>query len=194
LVDAGYSSKNFKTFLFTVNIKLVDSEIPISQIRKDFDKHIRDTWTQQDIEESISEYDDNILVYLNEYLYAKNKCLPFDFAESVNVEHIMPGSGKNIEIIRRDAGIPDKEEFQGLVNKLGNKILLEDDINKSIGNEWFRTKKHNSIQSKSGYVHSRYAIAKELTRYPKDTWEKIDINKATEKVAERIVNFIFNEH
>ena len=70
--------------------------------------------------------------------------------------------------------------------------MLEEDINKSIGNEWFKTKKQNSI-SKSGYKDSRYAIAVALTKYPTDTWTKDDIEQATAKVVARIVKFIFNK-
>ena len=70
--------------------------------------------------------------------------------------------------------------------------MLEEDINKSIGNEWFKTKKQNSINSKSGYKNSKYAIAVALTNYSKDTWTINDIDTATTKVAERIVKFIFN--
>ena len=34
------------------------------------------------------------------------------------------------------------------INKIGNKILLEYDINRSIGNEWFRTKIATKIADK----------------------------------------------
>ena len=52
----------------------------------------------------------------------------------------MPYSGNNLQEIRKDAEINSEEEFYGVVNKLGNKILLEEKINRAIGNEWFRTK------------------------------------------------------
>lgn len=105
----------------------------------------------------------------------------------------MPASGHNIDIIREDAGIETQEEFDSIVNKLGNKILLEEDINKSIGKEWFKTKKQKSINDKSGYKDSRYSIAKSLVDYKTDVWTQDDINKATEKVANRIVKFIFDK-
>jgi hypothetical protein len=193
LVDAGYSSKNFKTFLFRENLKLVEKNIPIQEIKQDFNKHISENWNEESIKEAIFEYDKNILVYLNEYLYSKSKNSIFDFAENVNIEHIMPASGRNIETIRQDAGMADKDEFNNLVNKIGNKILLEEDINKSIGNEWFKTKKQTSILNKSGYKDSRYAIAEALANYPKDKWEKEDITTAIEKAAERITEFIFSK-
>lgn len=193
LVDTGYSSKNFKTFLFGENIKLVDKNISIDEIKQDFHKHICNNFEKTHIEEQIAQYEKNSLVYLNEYLYAKSKNRKFDFAENVNIEHIMPASGKNDAIIRQDAKIVDKEEFASIVNKLGNKILLEENINKSLGNEWFKTKKQTSVRQKTGYKDSRYVIAEMLTNYSKDLWEKEDINTATRKVASRIVKFIFSK-
>lgn len=193
LSDAGYSSSKFKTFLFGENIKLVDKNVSIDTIKNDFNEHINNNWNSDVIADAIIEYEKNLLVFLNEYIYAKNKGTKFDFAENVNIEHIMPASGRNITTIQQDANIATKEEFNGIVNKLGNKILLEEDINKSIGNEWFKTKKQNSINSKSGYKDSRYAIALALTAYPKDTWTKDDIDTATIKAVERIVKFIFNK-
>lgn len=193
LSDVGYSSSKFKTFLFSENIKFVDKTVSIETIKNDFDEHINKNWNEKNIEESIFEYDKNLLVFLNEYIYSQKKQIKFDFAENVNIEHIMPASGRNITTIQQDAGIADKDEFNGVVNRLGNKILLEEDINKSISNEWFKTKKQSSIISKSGYKDSRYAIAQALTAYHKDTWTREDIEAATEKAIERIVKFIFNK-
>ena len=193
LVDVGYSSSKFKTFLFSENIKLVDKAVSIETIKINFNDHIRKNWNEQDITEAISGYDKNLLVYINEFLYAQSKGLKFDFADNVNIEHIMPASGNNISTIREDARISDKEEFSMIVNKLGNKILLEEKINKSIGNEWFKTKKQTSINNKSGYKDSKYAIAVALTSYPSDIWTKDDIDTATNKGIERIVDFIFDK-
>lgn len=194
LVDVGYSSSKFKTFLFSENIKLVDKAVSIETIKINFNDHIRKNWNEQDITEAISGYDKNLLVYINEFLYAQSKGLKFDFDDNVNIEHIMPASGNNISTIREDAGISDKEEFSMIVNKLGNKILLEEKINKSIGNEWFKTKKQTSINNKSGYKDSKYAIAVALTSYPNDIWTKDDIDTATNKGIKRIVDFIFDKY
>ena len=191
LVDAGYSSSRFKTFLFGENVKLVDRNISIDVITKDFTEHINKQWTRWDIQDPITEYDKNILVYLNEYLYSKTRGLYFNFDDTVNIEHIMPASGHNIETIRQDAGIVTREEFASVVNLLGNKILLEEDINKSISNDWFKTKKQKSVKEKTGYKDSKYNIARALVDFPRDLWTKKDIEDATLKVAERISNFIF---
>lgn len=191
LVDAGFSSSRFKTFLFGEATKLVDKNIPIEEIRKDISEHIAKNWDKYFIEGQILDYEKNILVYLNEYLYAKLHNLYFNFDDTLNIEHIMPASGHNIETIRQDAGIETREIFQSIANKLGNKILLEEDINKSIGNEWFKTKKQKSINDKAGYKDSKYHIARSLINYPKDTWTKEDIETMTVKIAERISTYIF---
>lgn len=190
--DTGYSSTKFKTFLFGEMIKLTDNNINVSEIKQDFDKHINNNWEKENLKEAISEYNKNILVFLNEYLYAKKKGQKFYFLENVNIEHIMPASGRNISIIQKDARIIDSEEFINIVNQLGNKILLEEDINKSISNEWFKTKKQTSVKNKTGYKDSIYPIAQALTEYSKDIWTKEDIEVATNKATERILKFIFN--
>ena len=191
--DFGFSSRYFKTFLFNENFKLVDPNYSIGNIIEDFDSHINSTWKKEDVMLGLKEYDKNILVYLNEYIYAKEHGLYFDFIpDKVNVEHIMPASGHNIDAIRIDAGMT-KEEFDDMVNLLGNKILLEEDINKYIGRDWFKTKKGTLVQDKKGYIGSKFGIATALSSYPSDAWGKDDIAKANQKATERICNFIFNK-
>ena len=147
-------------------------------------------------EAAIMDYDKHMLVYLNEFLFAKEHGLDFSIGAKYDIEHIMPYSGKNLSEIRKDAGIDSEEEFKGIVNKLGNKILLEEKINRSIGNEWFRTKVSTKLGNKTGYIDSAYPIASALVSDYKDQhkpyWKKDDITAATEKAAERIVEFIFN--
>lgn len=197
LVDTGYSSKYFKTFLFGEEVKFVDEDVAIEEITRDFDNHIKKNWARDDIKRIVLEYDKNILVYLNEYLFAREKGLDFKLGSTYDIEHIMPYSGSNIQTIRDDAGIKDEDEFYGTVNKLGNKILLEQKINRAIGNEWFRTKVSTKLEKKTGYIDSNYPIARELVnRYQnknKPFWKKEDISAATEKASERIVKFIFGE-
>ncbi|SFP96194.1 Protein of unknown function [Lachnospiraceae bacterium XBB1006] len=195
VVDIGYSSSNFKTFMFGEEVKLIDSSVTAAEIKKDFDKHIHDKWNKETIKAEIMDYDKNMLVYLNEFLFAKEHEIVFEIGAKYDIEHIMPNSGKNISEIRADAEIENEEEFRGIVNKLGNKILLEEKINRAIGNEWFRTKVSTKLKDKTGYVDSSYPIASTLvSKYEeinKPFWKKDDIYDATEKAAERIVKFIF---
>ena len=195
VVDMGYSSSNFKTFMFREEVKFVDANIDAGVIKADFDKHISDKWTRSEIKAAIMDYDKNMLVYLNEFLFAKEHNLKFNIGAKYDIEHIMPASGNNLPVIRKDAGIGSEEEFRAIVNKLGNKIILEEKINRSIGNEWFRTKVSTKLGDKTGYIDSVYPIASVLVNDYKGVnmpiWKKEDIESATEKAAERITKFIF---
>lgn len=194
--EVGYSSKNFKTFLFNEEVRLADPAVPASELAADFRQHIVSNWQQADIKAKITAYDKNMLVYLNEYLYAAEHNLPFDLKSKWDIEHIMPASGRNIQVIRTDAGISDEVEFHNIVNKLGNKIILEYSINRSIGSEWFRTKISTSLKDKTGYINSKYPLAQALVnKYQHDSvkfWTKDDISAATEQATQRITKFIFN--
>ncbi len=197
LVDTGYSSKYFKTFLFREEVKLVDSSITLDEITTDFNLHINTNWDKNILFDSIMDYDKHILVYLNEYLVAKNTGISFSLNSPYDIEHIMPYSGNNIQTIRKDAEIESEEEFYSVVNKLGNKLLLEQKINRSIGNEWFRTKVSTKLEDKTGYIDSNYPVAKKLVeKYKNDSkpyWKKEDIKAATEKAGNRIIKFIFEK-
>ena len=183
---ASYSSRK---------IKIANPKITVEEIKNDFNIHITGNWNPEEIKQKINEYDKGVLVYLNEYLFAKENNLPFDLSEKYDIEHIMPASGKNIQTIRIEANM-NEEEFRNTVNKVGNKILLESAINRSISNEWFKTKVSTRLTDKSGYIDSRYPIAKALVeKYrnsDKKLWTKEDIEEATAKASERIAKFIFS--
>ena len=198
----GYSSKNYKVFLFNENTKIVDDNICPETIEKDFKEHIKEKWNNEtknkdDIKNEIIDYDGNALVYLNELLVAREKGIEINFDGTHDIEHIMPSSGKNIQLICKDANIDDKGDFQNYINKLGNKIILEYNINRSIGNEWFRTKVSTSLKDKTGYIDSKFPIANLLVEQYKNVqkpyWTKEDIDKATKAASERIINFLFEE-
>lgn len=197
LVDVGYSSKYFKTFMFGAEVKLVSKSTTVDAITQDFNEHIRSNWDKETIWAALHDYDGNVLVYLNEFLFAKEKGLSFTLGTKYDIEHIMPYSGNNLQEIRKDAEIDSEEEFYGVVNKLGNKILLEEKINRAIGNEWFRTKVSTKLENKTGYIDSKYPIARALvSEYQsanKPYWKKDDIMSATDKASDRIVSFIFGE-
>lgn len=197
LSDIGYSSKYFKTFLFKEEVQFVDSNRSNGDIKKDFDDHIHSNWTKDTVKDLLLNYDGNVLVHLNEYLFAEENAMTFVLGNKYDVEHIMPYSGHNLPVIRKDANIADEEEFYRIANKLGNKILLEEKINRSIGNEWFRTKISTTLKEKTGYLDSEYPLAQALVAHYKDElrpfWTKEDIAAATEKASNRILKFIFGE-
>lgn len=197
LVDVGYSSKYFKTFLFRMEVKFASKSVTVDEIIHNFNEHIRSNWKKEVIQGTLRDYDGNVLVYLNEYLFAKEKGIRFTLGTKYDIEHIMPYSGNNLQEIRKDAEIASEEEFYGIVNKLGNKILLEEKINRAIGNEWFRTKVSTKLENKTGYIDSQYPIAHALVSQYQNTdkpyWKKDDIAFATDKASDRIVKFIFGE-
>lgn len=197
LVDTGYSSSKFKTYLFGLNIKLVDINIDISEINQSIHDHINKEWSREEIKNSALNYTKNSLVFLNEYLVCKENSEDFDLTEKYEIEHIMPSSGKNIDQIREDAGIDNREEFLEVINKLGNKTLLEENINRSIGNAWFRTKIQNSVKDKRGYKDSRFALTKQILSefegQENPLWTVKDIEERTGVSAERIIKYIFGE-
>ena len=195
LVDAGYSSSNFKSFLFREEIKLADNSISFEEIKDDFDEHINKCWQKDNIIPRINDYEKNDIVYLNEYLFAKQNGKELKIGSDIDIEHIMPQSGKNVKAIQNDAGIEDDAMFANYINKIGNKILLEYNINRTIGNKWFRTKVSTKVSEKSGYKESKYPLAQYLVeKYEKEAkpyWTKFDIDTATENASKRIANFIF---
>ena len=183
--------------MFGAEVKLVSKSTTVDEIKQDFNEHIRSNWDKETIWAALHDYDGNVLVYLNEFLFAKEKGLSFTLGTKYDIEHIMPYSGNNLQEIRKDAEINSEEEFYGVVNKLGNKILLEEKINRAIGNEWFRTKVSTKLENKTGYTDSKYPIARALvSKYQsanKPYWKKDDIMSATDKASDRIVRFIFGE-
>lgn len=197
LVETGYSSKNFKSFLFGLNILLVDPEVDIETIKEKIDDHIKKNWTPGEITEQVLEYSKNPLVFLDECIACINFKRSFQLPEKHDIEHIMPRSGQNITQIQKDAGLTDNVEFATLVNQLGNKIVLEDSINRSIGNAWFRTKIESSINSKTGYRDSQFLFPSLLvSKYKSMTdplWTKDDITNRTLEVSKRISEFIFSD-
>lgn len=195
LVDIGYSSSKFKTFLFGLNTKLVDKNVSLSEIKQEIDRHINREWKKEEIETAARNYTKNPLIFLSEYLACKNNDQKFILPVKYEIEHIMPRSGKNIDQIREDAGIVDKEEFSDVVNKLGNKILLEEDINRSIGNSWFRSKIQNSVKERKGYKDSNFTLTKQIIssfeNQENPLWTVENIKESSNREAKIITDFIF---
>lgn len=194
LTEYSYSHGNFKTFLENINIKYSQTNIySTKDLIAEVSIHINKEFSIEEIERILKESGVSTpIIFLNEYLFSIENDSCFNLFKQVDIEHIMPKSGINRDNIIKDAGLTDQEEFYEYAEKAGNKILLESTINRGLGDAWFRTKKENSITSHRGYIGSQFPIAQELVKYPKDTWGKEDIDLATDKVAKRIVDFIFN--
>ncbi|MCG4822863.1 DUF262 domain-containing protein [Streptococcus gordonii] len=193
LSELSYSHKIFKGFLEEINLMYsqvdsVSTEDLISKIRN----HIHTNFLYDDVKQILTESGiSNSLLYVNEYLFALEQGVRLNLEGNIDIEHIMPQSGLNRENIMLDAGFETQEEFREYAEKIGNKILLEADINRGIGDAWFRTKRKNTITSGHGYIGSKFPIAKFLANYQSDTWTREDIDKVTEKAAKRIADFVF---
>lgn len=193
LSELSYSHSLFKGFLEEINLlySQVDS-ISIDELISKIRNHIHDNFIYEDVKQTLTESGvSNSILYVNEFLFALEKGIDFNLDGNIDIEHIMPQSGLNRENIMSDAGLESQEEFRDYAEKIGNKILLEADINRSIKNAWFRSKRKNTITSGCGYIGSKFPIAKSLVNYVNDTWTKTDIELATEKAAKRIADFIF---
>nr|WP_315526799.1 DUF262 domain-containing HNH endonuclease family protein [Carnobacterium maltaromaticum] len=193
LTDFSYGNANFKGFLERINLKYSQVDQYSEQdLITEIKMHISKNFNREDIEQTLKESGvSNSIIFLNEYIYSKEHNLEFSAIGNIDIEHIMPQSGLNRENIMKDAGFEYKDEFFEYAEKIGNKILLESEINRGIGDAWFRTKKENTITSHHGYKGSKYKIASALVNYHKDIWTREDIDWATDKAANRIASFIF---
>ena len=193
LSELSYSHRLFKGFLEEINllysqVDTFSTESLIDKVRE----HIRLNFEYENVKQTLLESGvSNALIYVNEYLFATEHGINLKLDGNIDIEHIMPKSGINREHIMHDIGVDDPDEFREYAEKLGNKILLEAEINRGIGDAWFRTKKENHISKGNGYIGSKFPIAQSLVTYTKDTWTKEDIDLATEKAAKRIADFVF---
>ncbi|MBZ2387007.1 HNH endonuclease family protein [Anaerococcus murdochii] len=73
--------------------------------------------------------------------------------------------------------------------------MLEEDINRSIGNAWFRSKIQDSVKERKGYKDSIFVqakqIVKEFENQVNPLWTVQDIEKRTKAEAKKITDFIF---
>ena len=193
LSELSYSHRLFKGFLEEINlmysqVDAFSTESLIDKVRE----HIRLNFEYENVKQTLLESGvSNALIYVNEYLFASEHDMNIKLDGNIDIEHIMPKSGINRDHIMHDIGVNDSDEFREYAEKLGNKILLESEINRGIGDAWFRTKKENHISKGNGYIGSKFPIAQSLVTYTKDTWTKEDIDLATEKAAKRIADFVF---
>ena len=193
LSELSYSHGLFKGFLEGINlmysqVDAFSTESLIDKVRE----HIRSNFEYENVKQTLLESGvSNALIYVNEYLFASEHDMNLKLDGNIDIEHIMPKSGINRDHIMHDIGVNDSDEFREYAEKLGNKILLEAEINRGIGDAWFRTKKENHISKGNGYIGSKFPIAQSLVTYTKDTWTKEDIDLATEKAAKRIADFVF---
>lgn len=86
--------------MFGAEVKLVSKSTTVDEIKQDFNEHIRSNWDKETIWAALHDYDGNVLVYLNEFLFAKEKGLSFTLGTKYDIEHIMPYSGMVLHSIK----------------------------------------------------------------------------------------------
>ena len=102
------------------------------------------------------------------------------YSENFDIEHIHAnGNGEE--------GLDIDEELQ---NGIGNLMLLEYDINRSIGSLPFR-EKVNRQDGKLCYKDSKYATVKKIRTFKK--WELEEVKQRRKEEIERICNFLFDK-
>lgn len=117
----GYSSSKFKVFLIGLNVE-ISAGVSTKELVRLINEHIHNNFNKEDILKILSESNpDNGIVYLNEYLFAQEKSIPIDLStKKIEIEHIMPASGRNIVAIREDAGM-DKKHLNSMQIRLETK-------------------------------------------------------------------------
>ncbi|MGL5541915.1 MAG: HNH endonuclease family protein, partial [Fusobacteriaceae bacterium] len=99
------------------------------------------------------------------------------FKEHIDIEHIQAYNDcNNAEEIR--------EIWKDEINSIGNLMILESSINRSIGNDHFSDKKQK-------YESSRYQIAKNISAL--NQWTKEDAEKRRAEAVKRISNYIYSD-
>ncbi|MGL5098924.1 MAG: DUF262 domain-containing protein [Fusobacteriaceae bacterium] len=99
------------------------------------------------------------------------------FKEHIDIEHIQAYNDQNnAEEIR--------EIWKDEINSIGNLMILESSINKSIGNNHFSNKKQN-------YKKSKYQIVKNISTL--NEWTKEDAEKRRAEAVKRISDYIYSD-
>lgn len=98
-----------------------------------------------------------------------------------DIEHIHANALKS-----ENDGITEEEQ-----NGIGNLMLLEQSINRSIGDLQFNEKKSRS-DGNVCYKDSKYATVRKISQSETETWGRNEIIKRRDEEAERIVQFLKN--
>ena len=121
----------------------------------------------------------NLLCKLTEYLYSKNRdqaLLERLFFRPFDVEHIQCANDE--DIANREQ---IKNKWGSSLHVIGNLVMLEQDINRSIGNK--------KEAKSSGYGRSSYISVRMLTEIV-DTWNKTYADRRKTSICEQIKTFL----
>ncbi|NMB37938.1 MAG: DUF262 domain-containing protein [Bacteroidales bacterium] len=113
-------------------------------------------------------------------------CLSAFFDEEkteISLDELEDKLSRNYDIEHIHATADEIIDFEKpLQNSIGNLMLLEYDINRSIGSKPFEDKVHS-------YKNSKYATAKKISKFPK--WDTEDANKRRKEEIDKIIKYLF---
>lgn len=123
-------------------------------------------------------------------------CILSDYFDEVAIDTPLEklenlySDGFDIEHIHANANDEEGEDIdENLQNSIGNLMLLEYDINRSIGCLPFKEKKNRSEDGKC-YKDSEYATVKRISMF--DDWGLQQVENRHKEEVEKIANFLFN--
>lgn len=167
----------------------------IDDILNKIDKKIKEGYKKEDFKNRLSEpmadqtTAKNLLCRIDgmffEDLKDENKetLIKKFFYDNIDIEHIQAYNDKeDRENILKD--------WKDEINKLGNLVVLESSINRSISNNNYSKKKLKYKESDYKIIHTLKGMDKEEIE-EKDKWRKDDAIERGEKVRDRILNYLY---
>ncbi|MCL2567496.1 MAG: HNH endonuclease family protein [Alphaproteobacteria bacterium] len=174
--------KKFITFLLTRFI----NNPTVNAVKNDIFKLCVNIWKgeavnfpQEDLENiknRLNDFNKGKLTFALLLLNAYSNNNQAKLTDSLNIEHILPKKWEKANFTNWQ-----KEDADKAMNMFGNKILLEESINKSLQYSSFNYKK-------DGYKNSKSLKAKELASKQGD-WTMADVEKCNEDFINNILTF-----
>jgi len=128
------------------------------------------------------------LILLDAYLTpGQNDLITPDF----HIEHILPQNWrKNYYDVWKT-----QEEAKPYIEKLGNKVALEFNVNISAGDKYFAKKKeiYKTKELSKNTTGTKIKAVQKLIELEQDDWGKSDIIKRHNEFVERIMSFFENQ-
>lgn len=126
----------------------------------------------------------NLICILSDYFDEKAYGVPLERLKTLYNE------GFDIEHIHANANEKEGTDIdENLQNSIGNLMLLEYDINRSIGCLPFKEKKERS-QGNLCYKDSQYASVKKISMF--EDWGLTEVQQRRQEEIEKIADFLFN--
>ena len=171
------------TFVFNLSKKIFEKNTTIEVIKEEIQNKIQDFKNSEDFY-----YFDFVLKGPIYYSARKRNlmCLLsayFEERKDTSLEKKLFETAFDIEHIHATAD-ETKEVSEDLQNSIGNLMLLERYINRSIGKKKFSEKKKQ-------YCDSIYKFAKDLANSSQYKWSEKDIIKRRDSVVTKVIKYLF---